>query len=124
MHSHVLTLDTATGRSLINQDVATDEMCKHMEPCSRVDLSFAYSTRVKILDHIHLKVGLNELGVPFYFSAMTNFRPKLLIGKTFCDRSTKTIKPSRTRITRLKATPLLIRRSTTIPYRQFTRRNF
>lgn len=103
-----MTVDTAAGLSLVDEDVLTAEMKTHIEPCTGVTLSCASNTRVQPLGQISLYVRLHDLIVPFYFGAMRNFPPKLLTGTAFCDRHIVTITPALKQIIQKNSRPLQI----------------
>lgn len=83
MFLHVLTVDTATGISLVDKTVLTDHMKRRIEPCTGVTLHCASKTRVKPLGKIRIYVRLHDLIVPLYFGIMRNLPPTLLISNTF-----------------------------------------
>lgn len=106
MFPHVLTVDIATGLSLIYETVLTSGMRERVELFSGFMLRCASITRVQPLGQLWLYTRLYDLIVPFYFAAMKQFPTKLLIGTTCCDRHIEKITPATKQIVPRNARPL------------------
>lgn len=108
LHSHIITIDSATGPNLIDIELLKPEWRSDIQPCQYARYIGATGHSIRFHVVIHFYAELADMQTRIWFGVVRDLQPKVLLGNPFNSRQVKAIHPKAVLVRLLNSLPALI----------------